>query len=137
VSEEEERVAIARTLQGAWNARDTSVLSELVDPDFRFMPAIAGQVDEHGVSREELPQFLTELDETWEKWEIEAREYHPVGERTVLILSRVHAVGRGSGIEFDRDLHAVVRFRDGKAVELRSFLDLDEAKRYADEKEHA
>ena len=63
MSSEDERVAIARTLQGAWNERDTSVLSELVDPDFRFIPAIAGQVDEQGVSRENLPQFLAELDE--------------------------------------------------------------------------
>ena len=137
MSEEDERVATARALQGAWNERDTSVLSELVDPDFRFIPAIAGQVDEQGVSREGLPQFLAELDETWEKFEIESREYRPVGERTVVILNRLQAVGRGSGIEFDREMPAVMWFRGGRALGLRSFLDLDEAMEFANEKEHA
>ena len=132
---EEERVAIAQHLNGAWMERDTSVLTEL-DPDFKFIPAIAGQVDGQGVSRDELLKFLEEIDQTWEKFQLENRGYRPVGDHAVLILNVVHAVGRGSGIAFDRELPSIMRFRGDRAFELHSFFDVDEAVAYA-EKEHA
>lgn len=133
---DDERLAIAQRLNRAWMERDTSVLSEL-DADFRFIPAIAGAVDEHGVGRDELLKFLEEVDATWESFEVENREYQPVGDSAVLILNVVHAVGRGSGIAFDRELPSVMRFRGDKAIELRSFFELDEALEYANEKEPA
>jgi len=77
------------------------------------------------------------LQEAWRRWieafefaRFEAHDYVEVGE-DVLIQVRMHARGRGSGLETDQELALVWTVRDGLVVRVRAFTDLEEAREVA------
>ena len=96
-------------------------------PDLEFVPAVAASVDGEAVrGPDEVRRFMADLGETWEAFNIEVDEFRGVGEQ-VVILGRVHATGRGSGVELDQPFAMACWFRDGKFARTQSFLDHDAA----------
>ena len=65
-------------------------------------------------------RWLADWSEPWAEWNIEPVEYVDAGDRVVVIL-RLTAKGRASGIEIDREDSLVYEFRDGKAIRLDYF----------------
>ena len=62
-------------------------------------------------------RWLRDWGEAWERWTIEPVEYLDAGDKVVLVF-RMIAKGRGSGLELDRLDTLVYEFREGKAVRL-------------------
>jgi ketosteroid isomerase-like protein len=125
----EEKVQLAREAVKAWNRRDADWLIANSVPDVEFIPAVAGGVEGQGrvVHRADgFRDFFSDLDETWERFEIEPEEFREVGE-AVISICHVHARGRASGLELDQPIAMVSWFRDGKFARARSFLDVGEA----------
>ena len=123
----EANLRVARKGLDAWNRGDIEAMIELRTPDSAFVPAVAAGVEGGSVTGpEEFRQFFAALDETWETFQIDWEELREVGDR-VLIAGRVHAKGRGSGIELDQPMFSVIWFRDDKIARMQSFLDEEAA----------
>jgi ketosteroid isomerase-like protein len=122
-----ERVDLARTGWDLWRSRDFDALDEVTIEDFVFVPAIAASVEGGAVhGNEGSRRFFAALDETWESFEIDAEEFREVGDQ-VLVVGRVRAKGRGSGLELDQPIAMVVWFLGEKIARIQSFLDADQA----------
>ena len=124
------RVQLVRQAVDAWNRKDAEWVIAHSTPDMEFLPAVAGSVE--GEERRRLRgadgfrRFFADLDETWERFEVEAQEFREVGD-VIVCVCRVHAKGRGSGLELDQPMAMVSWFRGDKFARAQSFLDLDEA----------
>ena len=67
----------------------------------------------HGVSG--LRQFIADMDDVWEDFRPEAREFLDKGDR-VVVTGRMAGKGRGSGVEVQRDFAGVWTISDGRVV---------------------
>ena len=65
-------------------------------------------------------RWLQDWGEAWGQWRVEPIEYLDAGDKVVLVF-RMIARGRGSGLELDRLDALVYEFRDGKAIRLDYF----------------
>jgi ketosteroid isomerase-like protein len=125
-----ETVELVRQAVDAWNRKDADWVIANSVPGIEFVPAVAGSLEgeERRTLRgvDGLRRFFADLDETWEQFEVEAQEFREVGD-ALIAFCRVHAKGRGSGLELDQPMAMVSWFRGDKFARARSFLDLDEA----------
>jgi nicotinate-nucleotide pyrophosphorylase (carboxylating) len=85
-------------------------------------PEIHGTYSDPEVARDRLRRWLS----PWEEWRLEAEEYLPIGDR-VLVLTRYHARGKGSGVEVEGAGANLWVMRDGKAESIMVFNDRDKA----------
>jgi ketosteroid isomerase-like protein len=120
---------LARRSVEAWSQRDAEWFVENTAEDFEFVPAIITTVEgEGGILRGQdgIRQFFADLDEPWERFEIEERDYREIDEQVVCFV-RLRAKGRGSGLELDQPVAMALWFRGGKIARAQSFLDGDQA----------
>jgi ketosteroid isomerase-like protein len=128
------KVELARQAVDAWNRKDADWVIANCVPEMEFVPAVAGSVEgeERRTVRgaDGIRSFFADLEETWERFEVEAQEFREVRD-AVVVFCRIHAKGRGSGLELDQPMAMVSWFRGGKFARAQSFLDIDEALRAA------
>src|SRR6476620_7926326 len=102
----------ARVGLQAWQDGDLSALEELLDPDVELFWWEPGDWDCHG--RDDVIQLLTQrLRERVNRVRVELID---AGEDVLVSVS--HTVDRP---DFAYDPATVIRFRDGKAIEMRQF----------------
>jgi ketosteroid isomerase-like protein len=104
----------------AWNARDLEALRELVDPEFVFAPHVTGGfegIDFHGLDG--LERFIRMTDEAWESMRVEVSEVRESGD-VVVVLGRLFARGRSSGVEVDEPVVWMCRVHSGRAAHLEA-----------------
>lgn len=112
-----------------WNAGDREPPLERFDPDVEVTTVIAGALESEPYrGHEGVRAWLANLDENFEVWTIVPEEWHERGD-TVVVLGKIHARGRGSGIELDQSIAWVARFRAGKLILVHTYLDHEEALR--------
>jgi ketosteroid isomerase-like protein len=111
----EENVEIVRGLAGFWRTRDYSAVEEAIHPDAVvdvsrnvFNPGV-----HHGIDG--LRRFMKQIDEMWENFDVVPFEYIDAGDK-VVVANRISGKGRGSGVEAEMLLFAVIAFRDDKIV---------------------
>jgi ketosteroid isomerase-like protein len=120
-------VQLIRTAFERWNAGDRKPPLELFDPDVEIRTAIGDAFrGEPFRGHEGAREWLAGLDENFETWDLVPEEFLERGE-TIVVLGRIRARGRGSGIELDQDVGWVFHIRDGKMLRLHTFLDREEA----------
>ena len=71
-------------------------------------------------------RFLRALDQLWERFDIEPERFVSADDRVVVII-RVEARGRGSGVEVSARYANAWTFRDGKVIRAEWFEDPDVA----------
>ena len=126
-----DNVELAKRVTEAINGRDWDGLSDLVTVDFEWFPALPGAVEGEGYRGwEEFTAYVRKAEETWEYLRAIADEYRDLGD-SVLMLGRMEARGRASGVRVETQLAEIMDFRDGRLVRDRVFLDHDEALRAA------
>lgn len=129
----EANVELARRAYAHWAGGDLEGTLELSTDDFEFIPAIAAGVEGGSVKGPDaVRSFFAGLEETWETFRIEMDEFREIGDR-VMAIGRLTAKGRGSELELDQPMYAVVTFREGKIARMESFLDRDAAEAAAGE----
>lgn len=135
---DDERVEVVRRALDAWNAGELETLDDLSTPDAEFVPAVAGAVDDGPVRGfAAFRSFFTRVQQVWEEPpRIEPEEFRHVGGR-VLLLGRIIARGRGSGVEVNQEIAALIDFEGEKIARVHNFLDPAEAIEFATKKEHA
>jgi ketosteroid isomerase-like protein len=71
-------------------------------------------------------QWLEDWSAAWEEWSLDPEEYIDAGER-VIVVAKMHARGRGSGVEVDRQDALLYELRDGLIVRIDYFNNRSEA----------
>ncbi len=87
--------------------------------------------DEGFRGREGWFRWLEEFGTSWDEFWIEPEGITAIDDDTVLVLLRLHARGKASGIELEREDGIVYRLRDEKVVRIDYFNDRAEARRAA------
>ena len=133
-----EREDLVRRALAAWNAGDLDTLEDLSTPDAEFVPAVAGAVDGGSVRGfDAFRAFFADVGDVWEgPPQLKPEEFRHVSER-VLFLGRIVARGRGSGVEVNQEIAALIDFEGEKLTRIHNFLDPAEAIDFATEKERA
>jgi ketosteroid isomerase-like protein len=127
----ERNVDIIRRSWAAWMERDMDRASadwssEIVWDVTRHEDA--PDAVHHGVA--EVMVMIGDWLTYWRAYELIVERYEPCGDNVLLLLRR-RARERGSGAPADRLAAHVWTIRDGKVVLIRSFSDIEEARREA------
>jgi ketosteroid isomerase-like protein len=112
-----------------WNAGDREVDFGTIDPEIELHTPLASTRGAPYRGHEGFRQWLADIDDQFEVWELRAREWMELEEGRVLGLGEIHARGRGSGIELDQPLAWLFSIRAGKLVRYEVFYNPDQALR--------
>jgi ketosteroid isomerase-like protein len=116
----QENVAIARKMIDCVNRGDDERLADLMAVDVECFPAV-DQPEPPFRGRDAFVEYIRGWTQAFEPYAVEASEYLDVGGH-VVIVGRIVARGRGSGVETTSDGDAwVLRVRDGRVIEYREF----------------
>jgi ketosteroid isomerase-like protein len=128
----QDKVALAERAVDIYNRRDVDAFfAEIATPDIEWWPALTrayGGGCYQG--REGVENFLVDTRENWEELQSVAEECRDLGD-SVLMQSRMHGRGRGSGARVDARVWNLLDFRDGRIWRSRVYFDRAEALRAA------
>ena len=113
----------------AYNRRDVQALLEVLDPDVEwhdaFQVMLGGQATVV-LGHEGVRALMRDTAEAFDELATEYTDLRELGDQLVA-TGVARARGRESGVEIKSPLGAVVDFRNGKVIRVRSFLDHREA----------
>jgi ketosteroid isomerase-like protein len=118
---------VMRDLAVAINADDIQGVARLLDPDV-VQYGTWGGVDQGRVirGREAVLAYWDEVGEAWESQTFELQEVIE-GEGVVVALWHESAQIRDSDLEVESSTASLIKIRDAKVVEMRGYMDPDEA----------
>jgi ketosteroid isomerase-like protein len=125
----QENVETFKRFVDAFNCRDVEAIVEVVDAGVEWRPAAPVALGGEATVYRGHPgifEGLRDLHDSFAELQIEVSEFQEVGDR-VLGTGRIRTRGKESGAEFDSVFGAVIEFKNGKATQIRSYLDLGEA----------
>jgi uncharacterized protein len=118
---------IAELLRGAYEAYsrgEVDAVLELLDPDVEWVPP-SSSLEPHPLrGRDAVREYLSP--NIFEDQKAEPLEIIEAGGR-VLVVARVQARARGSGIEIDQVVYHLFTIEDGLAVRFSAHIDRKEA----------
>jgi ketosteroid isomerase-like protein len=117
-----------RFLDG-FNRGDVEAMLEEVDAGVEWRPAAPVALGGEAMvyrGHAGIPDGIRDLHDSFAELQIEISEIQPVGDRVVGI-GRIRTRGKGSGVESWSPFGAVMEFKNGKATQIRSYLDPREA----------
>ena len=124
-----ENVEIVRRGFEAGNRRDVEALIEVLDPEVEWHSALLMSLEgEAAVYRghQGIRTFFRDLDGLFDKLHAEYPEIRDLGDRVVAI-GRISTRGKGSGAETESPIGTVIDLKNGKATQVRTYLDPKEA----------
>jgi ketosteroid isomerase-like protein len=123
---------VVHELAAAINADDIPGLARLLDPEV-VQYGTRGGVDQGRIirGREAVLAYWDEISAAWESQTFEPEQVIE-GDGVVVALWHETAQIRGSDVEVESSTASLIKVRDGKVVEMRGYMDHDEALRAAD-----
>jgi ketosteroid isomerase-like protein len=125
-----ENVQIVRGLVEAFNDRDLDAMAQVMEPGAELYPLRAQLEGKVYRGYDGLREMLADFDQDWDFVRMDAEEFREAGDQ-VVVLGRLRARGRTSGVDLDVPMGFVWRLRDGKVVYARSFSEPADALRDA------
>ena len=122
-----ENVEIARQSYDAYVRGDMEASLAMMDPEIEIYDHDILDAGEYR-GLEGMLRWQADWDSSWESWRWEAEDFVDVGDRVVVVL-RLYAKGRHSGVDVERLDGAVWTMRGGKAVRLDYYGSKEEALR--------
>jgi ketosteroid isomerase-like protein len=122
---------VVRELAGAINADDVQGLARLLDPEV-VQYGTRGGVDQGRVirGREAVLAYWDEIGETWEWQTFEPAQVIEMDDVVVALWDETVRI-RDSESDIESSTASLIKVRDGKVVEMRGYMDRDEALRAA------
>jgi ketosteroid isomerase-like protein len=117
-----------RAAYDAWNRQDLAAFLNFFAPAHVFHTS--GVFPSHDPvyrGRERLREFWEAFHDAWERVDIKVDRLSDLGDERVLALVNFDAVGRGSGVEVQREFAFLSTFEEGLVVETRSYASQSEA----------
>jgi ketosteroid isomerase-like protein len=126
-----EALAVVRTFFELTAADDEAGILEHLDPDVVWF-GTRGGLDGHRVVRgpDAFLDYLREVEEPWERFEVEIERLIEVGDTVVAFMRETAQASRGN-LDVQNETAAILKVRERKIVEVRGYLDRDEALRAA------
>jgi uncharacterized protein len=125
-----ENVQIVRRMVEAFNDRDLEAMFAALHPQAALHPLRAQLEGKAYVGHEGLRELLADFDQDWEYVQMDPEDFQGVDD-SVVVLGRLRARSRASGMDLDVPMGFVWTLRDGKVVEGRTFSDPADAMRAA------
>jgi ketosteroid isomerase-like protein len=122
-------IETARRAIDAWNRQDLDAFLDTWHPDCEWRPAFPRSLEGVGTTyrgREGIARAWHGVRAVWDEYRLDPEEAHIVGERLV-VVGRVYARGRESGLDLDSAWSGLATFRDGLAISALDWLDRDAA----------
>jgi ketosteroid isomerase-like protein len=122
-----EELAVVRTFCDALVADDRARMSDLLDPDAVWF-GTRGGLDQERVVRgpEAFFAYLTEITDLWDRFDSEAERFIDTGDAVVVFWHET-GLARHADLEVHSETAAVFKVREGKIVEVRGYLNREEA----------
>jgi ketosteroid isomerase-like protein len=135
MSEQDRNLAVAREGLEAFRRSDIDAFLNLLDPDVEIFspPELPNPAQFTG--REGYVRWASQWLDAWESFELEAEALEPVGEHHVLMTTRQHGKGKGSGVEVEMRVYYMLEYRDGLATRVHLYADRERALQAAREGE--
>jgi ketosteroid isomerase-like protein len=125
----QENVEAFKRFVDGFNRRDVGAMLEAVDAGVDWRPAapvaLGGEATVYR-GHAGIPDAIRDLHDSFAELRIEISELQQDGDRVVGI-GRIRTHGKGSGVESWPPFGAVMEFKNGKATQIRSYLDPREA----------
>ncbi len=125
-----ENVQLIRKLVEAFNDRDIDSVVQDMQPDVELHPLRAQLERKAYRGHDGVREMLADFDQDWESIQVDAEEFRDADDE-VVVLGRLRARGRASGIDLDVPMGFVWTLRDGKVLRIRSFSEQADALRAA------
>jgi len=125
----QENVRVVREAIEAFDRRDLKAVADASHDDFEFV-SVFRAVDRDDATyrgRNALETYNAVMEETWEEWRLDDREYFEGEDDGVACVMTLVGRGRQSGAVVERRIGVAYRVRDGKLWRMRSYLDPVEA----------
>ena len=106
---------------------------EFFHPEFEWRPAVSALGDRTYLGREGFRSWQDDMDTIFDEAQQTDFELTAIGDRHVLVLSRLRIVGKESGAPFESEYGAVYEMEDGRGVSGRAFLSHGEARATAED----
>ena len=129
-----ENVEVATQAIDAFNGREIDAFAARTTPDFEWSPSMVAVEGETYQGRDGIDRYFDSLDNSWERFHILRDGFRDLGD-VVVMLGRLEARGRGSGVPVDASLGMVFDFRGGAISRIRGYLDHAQALRAAGQSE--
>jgi ketosteroid isomerase-like protein len=120
-------VELARRGLEAFNRRDADAVVETLHPDVEMVPLRAVLEGRSYKGRESFRSYVADLDEDWEEFTVEPSEFRELDDERVLVLGKIHARARGSGVEVDSPAAWISHIRGGSVVRIQFYSDEENA----------
>jgi ketosteroid isomerase-like protein len=123
----QENVEVIRLLNERINAGDRDGVLELIHPDLELFPP-EDEPEAKSVYRGRAGwlEYAAYWEETFAHWEGEVGEYIDAGEY-VVVVGRIRAIGRASGVPVEDSAVWLWRVRDGMGIECREYRTKEDA----------
>jgi ketosteroid isomerase-like protein len=128
LSELPAKAAIVERLLDAINRRDLDDLTACCTPEVEFHSALAATEGRSYSGHAGLAQYLEDRKQAWSSFRIDIDDVLDAGDGVVLLM-RVVATGRGSGIPVEQEMGGVLEFDGDRLRRYSSHLDRDDARR--------
>jgi ketosteroid isomerase-like protein len=123
----ESHVDLVRRGLDAFNRKDAGAVLETLHPDAELVPMRSLLEGGAYQGHQGLRRFMEEMDDDWETYRLAGEEFRAVGPDRVLVLGRVVATGRASGVAVDSPAAWLCYVRDGRVTRVRFYSDPAEA----------
>ena len=123
-----ENVEIVERLYEFFARRDVErAFPNYAAPNFEIrVPALYPDTPNVFRGRKGVEEWTAMVDEVWTEWRFEPERYLDAGSN-VVVLARLIAEARASGVHLERDVAHVWTFEKGRATSIQAYLDRDEA----------
>jgi ketosteroid isomerase-like protein len=132
----EQNVGLHRQIFDAFNERDIEALIACLDPQFELHSKLAAVAPAVYHGHDGARSWYQDLDDAWEYLRAEPEAYFDLGQNT-LAFYVLRARGRQSGLELALPIAALVKWRDGLAVNWMTYDNREDALRDLDLSEDA
>jgi ketosteroid isomerase-like protein len=105
---------------------------EFFHPDYEWRPRMVGFGRETYIGRDGFRQYVEDMEATVDEVDLAVADIRPVGDDQVLVLGRLHMVGKGSGVPMDIEWALLYRAEGGLAKSGVAFDSHAEAEEVAD-----
>jgi ketosteroid isomerase-like protein len=123
----EENVELVRRGLEAFNRRDVEAMLDALHPDVELLPLRAVLEGEAYRGHEGFRRWWAGMNEDWESFRAEAAEVRPLGRARVLVVARVRAKARASGIDVDAPGAWLCELRDGRVSSIHYYTEPQQA----------
>jgi ketosteroid isomerase-like protein len=124
----EQNVDVIRKLYEFFDSRDLEpAFPDYAHPDIELrVPPLYPDTPEVFRGREGVERWIAIIDEVWAEWRFEPERYLDGGS-TVVVLTRLIAEGRTSGVHLEREVAHLWTVEAGCATSIRVYLNQAEA----------